>query len=84
MATKVKTPADTVRFAVKLLAVQVTAPKGQSAVTRNMKFGAPFNVAISKSATARFTRKQFVTVLILRWAKNKRMFLLVIYYLHIS
>lgn len=66
MATRVNTPADTVRFAVKLLAVQVIAPNGQWAVTRNTKFGAPFKVAIRRSAMAKLTRKQFVTVLIRR------------------
>lgn len=71
MATRVKTPADTVKLAVKLLALQVTEPNGQLAVTKKTKFGAPFNVAIRRSATAKLTRKQFVTVLILRWAIEK-------------
>lgn len=71
IATKVNTPAETVRLAVKLLAVHVAAPNGQFAVTKNTKFGAPFSVAIRRSATARFTRKQLVTVLIRRCAVFK-------------
>lgn len=75
IATSVKTPADTVRPAVKLLAVQVAAPKGQCAVTRNTKLGAPFNVAISKSAIAKFTKKQLVTVRMRRCAGKYMLFL---------
>lgn len=70
MATSVNTLAETVKLAVKLLAVQVAEPNGQCAVTRNTKFGAPLRVAISRSATAKFTRKQLVTVRIRRCAEN--------------
>lgn len=66
-----KTLADTVRLAVKLLARHVTEPKGQLAVTKKMKFGAPFKVAIRRSATAKLTKKQLVTVLMRRCADDK-------------